>query len=64
MISLHLDALANAAAEKLRRRGTGGWEDLLEVPADQRGGPPTAEQLALLQEQVRARIALGTYKSD
>lgn len=40
------------AGKKLNRRGTGGWEDLLEIPADQRGNPPTPEQLALLQEQV------------
>ncbi len=42
-----------AAAEKPKRRATvGGWEDLLEVPTDQRGRPPSPEQLAVLQEQV------------
>lgn len=46
-------SLHAAAADKPKRRATGGgWEDLLDVPQDQRGAPPTPQQLALLQEQV------------
>ena len=47
-------ALGAAGRKVSGRRGTGGWEDLLDLPADQRGSPPTPAQLALLQEQVPA----------